>query len=54
MKSASRKVQWAFDAAENFSRFQPRLAAQLNMVQIILQMGVWYVSLQAFCIDKAC
>ncbi|CAI6342509.1 unnamed protein product [Periconia digitata] len=40
-KSALRKVQWAFDAAEDLSRFQPRLSAQLHMVQIVLQMSVW-------------
>ncbi|KAF1993930.1 hypothetical protein P154DRAFT_587440 [Amniculicola lignicola CBS 123094] len=39
--SAARKVQWAFDAAEDLSKFQPRLSAQLHMVQIVLQMGVW-------------
>jgi hypothetical protein len=40
-KSAPRKIQWALDAAEDLSKFQPRLSAQLHMVQIILQMGVW-------------
>lgn len=39
--STLRKVQWAFDAAEDLSKFQPRLSAQLHMVQIVLQMGVW-------------
>lgn len=39
--SAPRKVQWALDAAEDLSSFQPRLSAQLHMVHIILQMGVW-------------
>jgi hypothetical protein len=39
--SAPRKVHWAFNAAEDLSKFQPRLSAQLHMVQIVLQMGVW-------------
>jgi hypothetical protein len=47
--SAPRKVQWALEAAEDLSKFQPRLSAQLQMVQIILQMSVWYDNIQAPC-----
>lgn len=44
--SAPRKVQWALEAAEDLSKFQPRLSAELQMVQIILQMSVWYDNIQ--------
>lgn len=33
--SAPRTVQWAFEAAEDLSRFQPRLSAQLQLLQIV-------------------
>ena len=43
--SAPRKVQWAFEAAEDLSKFQPRLSAQLQLLQIVLQMSVLWVLL---------
>lgn len=39
--SAPRKIQWAFDAADDLDDFRKRLQSQLDRIQITLQGNVW-------------
>lgn len=39
-RSAPRKVQWAFAAANDLEKFRRSLTAQLDLVKIVLQMGI--------------
>lgn len=39
--SAPRKIQWAFDAADDLDDFGKRLQSQLDRIQITLQGNLW-------------
>jgi hypothetical protein len=39
-RSAPRKVQWAFMAAEDLAMFRQSLAAQLDLVKIVIQSSI--------------
>jgi hypothetical protein len=39
-KSAPRKVQWAFRAADDINKFRQRLAAQLELVKLMFNMSL--------------
>ena len=40
LKSAPRKVQWAFMAADDLGKFRKSLAAQLDLVKIVISMSI--------------
>ena len=45
-RSVSRKVSWAFTAAEELSCFRQQLSDQLNTVKFLIITHVWYGALQ--------